>query len=226
MMGLGRDRLVTLWMNGPHVAEQELLVQTRRVPTRQVEADGEVVNGRPPTRPLYGASFVHIAEPSRSLRGIVRERGTGKPIAGALANTLPTDAQGRFHIDNLPRKFKYPLQVDGPAGSPYFQRRLTIESQGDGLDPVAAEIELSRGVPIRGRLRARLSGEPVMGRVFYTPLKGNPNVSGTLGQVENGDVSDEAGRFAVAGLPGRGVVIVTAGAGNDLFFPPLRGASL
>jgi len=223
MTGLGRDRLVSLWMNGPDVAEQELQVQTRRVSPRQVEVP---VNGRPVTRPMYGALFVHIAEPGRSLQGVVRERGTGKPIAGALANTLPTDAQGRFHIDNLPRKFVYPLQVQGPAGSPYFCRSLTVESHGNGLDPVAAEIELSRGVLIRGRLTVRTPGKPIRGRVFYAPLKGNPNVSGILGQVENRGVSDEAGRFAVVGLPGRGVLIVTAGAGDDLLYPRLREASL
>ena len=44
-------------------------------------------DGRQTTSPIYGASFVHIAEPGRSLEGIVRERGTGKPIAGALVNS-------------------------------------------------------------------------------------------------------------------------------------------
>ena len=221
--GLGRDRLVSLWMDGSHVANQELKVQTRRVPPRQVEVP---VNGRPETRPMYGASFVHIAEPARSLLGVVRERGTGKPIAGALANTLPTDAQGRFHIDNLPRKFEYPLHVQGPAGFPYFYRRLTVESHGIGLDPVAAEIELSRGVLIRGRLTVRTTGKPIRGRVFYAPLKGNPNVPGILGQVENRGISDEAGRFTVVGLPGPGVLIATAGTGDVLFYPQLRGALL
>ena len=32
MTGLGRDRLVSLWMNGPQVAQQEIRVQTRKVP--------------------------------------------------------------------------------------------------------------------------------------------------------------------------------------------------
>jgi hypothetical protein len=222
MSGLGHDRLVSLWMNGPQVAQQEIQVQTRKVPTKQVEV---AVDGRTVMRPMYGSSFVHIAEPARSIHGIVRERGTGKPIAGALANTLTTDPQGRFHIDNLPPQFKYRLNVDVPAGTPYFRRRLTVESQGPGLGPVAAEIELSRGTLIRGRLTDKVSGKPVRGRVFYAPFKGNPNAPGILGYVENGGVSDEAGRFAVVGLPGRGVLIITAGTGDDLFYPRLRSAS-
>ena len=164
LTGLGRDRLVSLWMNGSRVAQQEIRVQTLNVPTKQVEVP---VNGRPVMRPMYGSSFVHIAEPARSIQGIVRERGTGKPIAGALANTLATDALGRFQIDNLPLQFKYRLDVEVPEGTPYFRRRLTVESQGPGLEPVAADIELSRGVLVRGRLTDKVSGKPVRGRVFY-----------------------------------------------------------
>ena len=145
--GLGRDRLVSLWMSGRQVAWQEIKVQTRMVPPAQEELPGKMVNGRPPTRPIYGASFVHIAEPGRSIQGIVRERGTGKPIAGALVNSLPTDGQGRFRIDGLTRKFEYQLDVNGPAGTPYLFRRLTVASQGTGLDPVTAEVELEPGRP-------------------------------------------------------------------------------
>jgi hypothetical protein len=220
--GLGRDRLVSLWISGSHVAQQELQVQTRNVPTKQVEVP---VNGRPVMQPMYGASFVHIAEPARSIQGIVRERGTGKPIAGAVVSTQPTDARGRFHFDNLPRQFKIRLDVDAPAGAPYFRRRLTVESQGPGLEPVAAEIELSRGTLIRGRLTDKASGNPVLGRVFYAPFKGNPNAPGMLGYVENGATTNDAGRFAVVAVPGQGVLIVTAGTGEDLFYPRLRSAS-
>jgi RNA polymerase sigma factor (sigma-70 family) len=222
MTGLGRDRLVSLLIKGSNVAQQEIQVQTRRVPTRQVEVP---VDGRPVVQPMYGASFVHIAEPARSIQGIVRERGTGKPIAGALVSTLTTDAQGRFQFDNLPRQFKVRLDVDAPAGAPYFRRRLTVNSQGPGLSPVAVEIELSRGVLVRGRLTDKVSGKPVRGRVFYAPFKGNPNASEIQGYVENDGISDDAGRFALVGLPGRGVLIVTAGTGDELFYPRLRSAS-
>jgi RNA polymerase sigma factor (sigma-70 family) len=222
MTGLGRDRLVSLWISGTDVAQQEIQVQTRNVPTRQVEVP---VDGRPVMRPMYGSSFVHVAEPARSIHGIVREGGTGLPIAGALANTLTTDAQGRFHIDNLPRQFKVQFDVYGPVGAPYFRRRVAVESQGPGLGPVAAEIELSRGVLVRGRLTDKVSGKPVRGRVLYAPFKGNPNAPRILGNVENDGVSDDTGHFAVVGVPGRGVLIVTAGTGDDLFFPRLRSAS-
>jgi RNA polymerase sigma factor (sigma-70 family) len=222
MTGLGRDRLVSLWLNGSRVAQQEIQVQTRRVPTKQVEV---ALNGRPAMRPIYVASFVHIAEPGRSIQGIVRERGTGMPVAGALANTLATDAEGRFQIDGLFPQFKYRLDVDAPAGTPYFRRRLTVESHGPGLDPVAAEIELSRGALIRGGLTDTASGKPIRGRVFYAPFKGNPNAPGILGYVENGGISDEAGHFAVVGVPGLGVLVVTAGVGDDVLFPRLRTAS-
>jgi RNA polymerase sigma factor (sigma-70 family) len=220
--GLGRDRLVTLWLNGPRVAQEEIQVQTRRSPTKRVEA---AVNGRPVMRPIYGASFVHIAEPGRSIQGVVRERGTRKPIAGALANTLETDAEGRFQIDGLFRQFKYRLEVLPPAGIPYFRRRLIIESDRPGLEPVLSEVELSRGTLVRGRLTDKANGKPIRGRVYYAPFKGNPNAPETLGYVENGGGTDETGRFTVVGVPGMGVLIVTAGVGNDILFPRLRTVS-
>ena len=183
------------------------------------------MDGRPVMRSMYAASFVHVAEPARSIQGVVRAPTPASPSPGAVVNTLTTDAQGRFRFDNLAREFTLRLDVDVPAGLPYFRRRLTVESQGPGLDPVAVEIKLSRGTLIRGRLTDKASGKPIRGRVFYAPFKGNPNAPGILGYVENGGVSDEAGRFAVVGVPGRGVVIVTAGTGEDLFYPRLRSAS-
>ena len=90
---------------------------------------------------------------------------------------------------------------------------------------MAAEVELSRGTLIRGRLSDKASGKPVPGRVIYAPFKGNPNAPRILGYVENDGISDEAGRFALVGVPGQGVLIVTAGTGDDLFYPRLRNAS-
>ncbi len=230
-------------MTGRHVVQQEIQVQTRRVASRRVEAPGELVNGRP----IYGAEFIHVAEPGRSIEGIVRERGTGLPIAGAQINTLTADRQGRFRIDGLPREFEYPIQVDGPPGAPYFPRSLTLASQGSGLDlvvtlcpffsrapvvafqghgldPVTVEVELSRGVLVRGHLSDRVTGKPIRGRVFYAPLKDNPNAPGIPGQFENGRVADEGGRFAVIGLSGRGILRVTAGTDDTLLYPTISGA--
>jgi RNA polymerase sigma factor (sigma-70 family) len=225
MTGLGRDRVVSLWLSGPEVAEQEIKVQTRKVPPAKEEIPGRMVNGLPPTRPIYGATFVHIAEPGRSLEGIVREQGTAKPIVGALVNLIPTDRQGRFRIDGLPRSFDYQLDVSGPAGTPYFFRRLTVASRGAGLEPVSTEVELSRGVVVRGRLSDRLTGRPIRGRVLYAPLKNNPNAVDLRGELANIKTSDEEGNFAVTGVPGRGVLRVTAGTDDVVLYPRLSGVT-
>ena len=40
---------------------------------------------------------------------------------------------------------------------------------------MTAIVELTRGVPIQGRLVDRSTGKPLRGRFLYAPLKGNPH---------------------------------------------------
>ncbi len=86
-------------------------------------------------------------------------------------------------------------------------------------------VEPGRVVRIRGRLTDRMSGKPIRGKVVYAPLKGNPNADGTSSEAENSKVSDEDGRFAMTGLPGRGLLVVTAGTDDVLLYPRLREVS-
>jgi RNA polymerase sigma factor (sigma-70 family) len=102
-------------------------------------------------------------------------------------------------------------------------RRLSFAASA--REPVTIQVEPGRVVRIRGRLTDRMSGKAIRGKVFYAPLKGNPNGDGIPGQAENSSVSDEDGRFAVTGLPGRGLLVVTAGTDDALLYPRLREAS-
>ena len=127
-------------------------------------------------RSILGASFVLTTTPARVIEGTVREQGSGQPIAGAMVNSVRTDHDGRFRIDGLSPEFTYPLQVAGPPGAPYFQRKLTVRSKGSDREPVRVDVELSRAILIRGRVIDSGTGQPVAGRVLYAPLKGNPNL--------------------------------------------------
>jgi RNA polymerase sigma factor (sigma-70 family) len=225
MTGLGRDRLVALRVIGRDVAEQEIRVATQKGQPAPAVAPGNTADSRQTTSPIYGASFVHVAEPGRSIEGVVRERDTGKPIAGALVNTLTTDQEGRFRIDGLTREFECALDIRGPAGQPYLCRRLTVVSHGTGLHPVTAIVELSRGVQIRGRLTDSATGKPILGRVSYAPLRDNAYSPGFMEQVATSEDIDDSGRFALTGLPGRGVVLVTAREHGGACYPMLSGVT-
>jgi RNA polymerase sigma factor (sigma-70 family) len=103
--------------------------------------------------------------------------------------------------------------------------RGTRKSDGTGSRPVTAVVEPSRAVPIRGRLIDSVTGKPIVGRVSYAPLKGNAHVPSTAAQVATRADTDDSGRFALAGWPGRGVLLVTARSDGDVFYPMLTGVA-
>ena len=174
---------------------------------------------QPKARSIRGASFVLTTTPSRVIEGTVREQGTGQPIAGAMVNGLRTDHDGKFRIDGLSPEFILPLEVAGPVGAAYFQRKLTVESNGSDRRPMRVDVELCRGIVIRGRVIDSGSGRPVAGRVLYAPLKGNRNLAEPLGEFQNSQELDDHGEFAVVGMPGPGAVVFTVDEGEILYYP-------
>jgi hypothetical protein len=117
---------------------------------------------------------IHV-EPAVRVRGIVRERGSGKPVAGAPVYVNPgkgnnveelvTDAEGRyeclvppgpvFATSGIPRGFAPPPRED---------RRLFIESKvSAGAQPHALPaLELTPAVVVRGTV-VDADGKPVAG---------------------------------------------------------------
>ena len=59
----------------------------------------------PATGPIYGASFVHVAEPGRSIKGVVRERANGQAYRGGRRQHADRPMQGQFQIDGLTPEF-------------------------------------------------------------------------------------------------------------------------
>src|SRR5262249_47269358 len=115
LTGLGRARFVGLALDGPTIRYTVLGVATRPVkPTRAVGI-------------IDGATFEYLASPSRSIRGVIRDKATGKPIAGVrmcAQQTNPptyTDEDGRFEILGCPRVQQlYCVMAQPQTGQPYF----------------------------------------------------------------------------------------------------------
>jgi RNA polymerase sigma factor (sigma-70 family) len=217
--GVGRDRVAALRVHGCGIADQVFFVLTRP----DFRPGAPVVN----RNPLYGPDCRLAVMPDKLITGVVRDRDTGKPVAGvsvSCRNPDPltrhwlravTDAEGRYHLQGLAKRPQYALLIEPPAGDPHlpypYQARDT-----EGLDAVTADVGLSRGVVVSGRLTDKVTGKPVRGVVHYRPLRVNEALTRTPGLNEGWGgwsevLADTRGHYSLTVLPGPGVVLVRAG---------------
>ena len=230
LTGIGRNRLVTAQLDGPTITSQHLHMLTRPGKTIEVtEYEGKPEHNDPRRVATYnGADFRHAAAPTRPIVGVVRDKDTQKPLAGATIRSLAlmigpgsylgfdlvrttTDAQGRYRLTGMPKRVGNQIVVIPNRDQPYVPTHKDIPDS-PGLDPVTADIELKRGVWITGTIRDKLTGQPLRGTVLYFALSSNPNLrdfpgfDGTFPFVEDGVRTNEDGSYRVVGLPGPGLV--------------------
>jgi beta-lactamase regulating signal transducer with metallopeptidase domain len=166
---------------------------------------------------------------TQTLRGVVREKGTGRPVAGAKvyvtanfdddgrsSSSAVTDDDGRYTIADLPESREYALIVSPEPGAPYLITSRRVEATED-KGPVTADVEFVRGIPFRVRVLDRETGRPLKGSLVYYPVSpNNPferGVMGYVGRAAKGSFvcgafyeagPDEQGQFRGAVLPGPG----------------------
>ena len=83
--GLGRERVVSLTFAGEKVAYRKAQAVTRDMETLQ-----QVIS-MPPNeekQPVFGATFTFIAEPARTIDGIVKDAKTGEPLPGVSVESF------------------------------------------------------------------------------------------------------------------------------------------
>jgi hypothetical protein len=192
-----------------------------------------------PIQPLfthYGATFDHVAAPSKPVVGVVRDVDTGRPIAGAVvekSNVLPvseprpwddrvcfravTDKDGQYQITGMPRAKGNELRASPPAGQPYLMSAQKVPD-GPGLEPIRVDFTLKRGVWIDVKVTDKITGKPVPCGVQYFLFGDNPHLKEAPGLVTNLYYQNRAkdGTFRLVGLPGR--VVVAALADDDYLF--------
>lgn len=147
------------------------------------------------------------AKPIPTVRGMVVEADTGRPIAGAIAFTSDalarTDDSGAFRLEPLgpPRKGMIWVEADGYATAEY----PALEGAGD---PVDVRVEMVKEAPVVGRVVGRddrpISGATVRAWVkhydFRTPRPDPAPRADSYGfplEVR----TDADGRFVIRGLP-------------------------
>jgi RNA polymerase sigma factor (sigma-70 family) len=223
LAGVGRDRLVRARLDGPTIASQYLDLITR--PGKAIEVTE--YKGQPRPTIFYAADFRHVAAPTKPVVGVVRDKGTGKPLAGVtvesnqLANDRTpgnnivwtmTDAEGRYRLTGLPTGAGNKVRLVPRGDQPYVSVHAVVPDTV-GLDASTVDFELKRGVWIVGKLTDKVTGRPVRGSVDYFALDANPNVKdhpGFVGTIPPhwGTRTKDDGSFRIVGLPGPGLVAV------------------
>jgi protocatechuate 3,4-dioxygenase beta subunit len=219
MKGVGRERLVRLTLEGPTIARQELSVYTR--PGKPIHATGFARNPEGSQLTYYGASFEHTAAPTRPIVGVVRDKDTGKPLAGvtvqsdrfAGTNTggdssvrTVTDKDGRYRLVGMPKGVGNAITAVPAAGQPYLRSAQEV-ADPLGLEPVTVDFALKRGVLVKGRVTDKATGRPVLANVTYVVFRDNPRHAEAPGfAVDHYLQTAEDGSFQLVAFPGRGLL--------------------
>jgi RNA polymerase sigma factor (sigma-70 family) len=215
LTGVGRERIVQFRLEGSAITSADLHVTTRA---------GDAIVGEMRQK-VYGPSFDYLADPSRPIRGVVRDKATGKPITGVSVAFRPywadwrsapcrtlTDKEGRYELLGLSKSAYYNLTVK-PGDGRYLQRTVLLKG-APGLGALTRDIDLVRGLTLRGKVTDKATGRPVAGaRVDYHPSLGNSHVMAKLPgrwDPRSETITGPDGSYTLTVLPGPGVIGVTA----------------
>ncbi len=218
--GIGRDRIVGLKIEAAGMAHSGLCAMAR--PSRATpkprprpsrKPDGMMFYGNAPLPTLCSATFSHILVSCKPIVGVVREKGTGQPVAGVNVTGIEpatwtwvqarTDAGGRFQLIGLPKAGMFQVRVNPRTGfDPYLTATTTV-TDTEGLRPIETTVEVPRGVVITGRLIDAADGRAVPAKhVTYVKLPSNPNE----GYPETGHSGRTDPAFRMTVPPGEGLI--------------------
>jgi RNA polymerase sigma factor (sigma-70 family) len=196
--GVGRDRLGLLFFHSPALADSSVYVMARpdklrglSSPQRNRATDtmGHAVKSLSFDPRVVGATFELVFGPTKPITGVVRLKGSGKPLAGVPVHgsesatgtsvSARTDAEGRFRLVGLPKGEVYQIRAYPKTGiDPFFGKTITV-ADTEGLKPIETTLELPRGVIVIGRLVDEATGRPVFAGISqYFKLPTNRNEGG------------------------------------------------
>ncbi len=231
--GIGRERVASLRIEGPTIATHSLHMMTR--PSETVQFSRDKNRSKRQVMAFSGAGSDIVAAPTRPIVGIVRDKDTGKPLAGIrietnlIANDFKigflhaiTDKEGRYRLVGLPkgdgseitaRTNVSPLPSRNEAADkpPYLSMEKKVANP-PGLEPVTVDFALKRGVWVKGRVTDQTTGKPLYAQVRYYCFRDNPNSEETdfVRSSNNWRLTHEDGVFRIPVLPGHGLIAVIA----------------
>jgi len=230
LRGIGRERMVHLRIEGPTIATQIVNVMTRtseniRLPLSRNHPRGEAIT-------YHGAALEVLAEPAKPVVGVVRDRDTGKPLAGVtiepnkIANPwnisnhnaglirTTTDKDGRYRLIGLPKGEDNQL-LARTDDLPYLPVSKKVENTL-GLGPVTVDFTLKRGIWAKGRVTEKGTGKPLVGGIGYYCFRDNPHHK-EIPQLFGGGLggsAQEDGSFRFVVVPGPGLLAVQVADNN------------
>ncbi len=235
LRGAGRERIVSLLIEGPRIQTRVLQVMTRVGPSNLIPSRRPRPGQMALTTDImiYAIGFEHIAVLGRTVEGDVVDAATGRPVPGVvirprLTYRIPpedpyplvpwrsdmwtrvtTDARGHYRLHGLPVGHPVDLGAtpgDGMTYRPMYQGL----SDAPGVGPTRLDFKLVRGIPVQGKATNRTTGQPVAAFVEYLPTLENPNLrsANDVGLFEPVATRPD-GTFTLAALPGPGVVVAT-----------------
>ncbi len=235
--GLGTDRFALVEANSETAVLPLVLVATQEgFDPKKVKS----VRGPGGAQQLFGPSFECVVIPARPVEGTVREAGSGRPVVGAEvycrtarhpARAL-TDAKGHYTLIGLPKTDKYRIQVTPPKDAPLLTHTVEAEDR-PGLERVTCDVEMIRGVFVKGRITDKATGSGVECAVNCRPLPDNTAATkiANLNDRLVGAHTDSEGRYSLVTLPGPNLLAVRV-VGNssriidDIAINPYKPADL
>jgi RNA polymerase sigma factor (sigma-70 family) len=224
MTGIGRERVVSLWIEGPTIATEfaDIHARTRPGPTYQLPMHrNQPMLGH---SVYYGATFEHAAAPSRPIEGTVRDKDTGRPIAGVSIRSdrfagieisardhvrTTTGADGRYRLVGMPPGTGNRITANPGPAQPYLGTGADVPG-GASTEPVTVDFALQRGLTIRGKVTDKATGRPAAAVVEYFVLLDNPNRAKARALHLRPVPTRPDGSFELEGLPGPGLVAARA----------------
>ncbi|HEV3255739.1 MAG TPA: sigma-70 family RNA polymerase sigma factor [Gemmataceae bacterium] len=207
LTGLGRDRIVALRLEGSGIQDTLLVAATRHS------------TATPYVAGILGASFDYVAPACRPIRGVVRDKTTGKPVAGVrittqLTNsTALTEEDGSYKLFGCSKSPGYDVAAQPQTGQPYFAASAEVPDK-PGHEPIAVDFALVGGIRLRGRVTDHATRKPPKTAVVeYYPLFPNPHshkITNPIGMAASSGLVQPDGSYSLVVLAGPGVVCVGA----------------
>ena len=202
LRGAGRERIVSILIQGPKIETRVVQVMTRVGPSNsirfprpqpgQMAMDADIL--------IYAIGFEHVAGPGRNVEGDVVDAATGQPVPGvvirpkmvypgAFDNPYPlirwrsemsrrvtTDGRGHYRLGGLP--VGRPVELGTRLSDQMTYRPMFQElPNAPGVGAARLDFKLARGIPVHGKVTNRTTGKPVAAFVEYRPTLENPNLS-------------------------------------------------